>query len=89
MKKQSQANKPKGGMEEHMEERSLKLYNSERTFFTKITNINFILLRFFPHEKPRHFRTGAFIMECFHTLFLFSLSFLGFLKKSRNFSLID
>ena len=38
MKNKSQDNKPKGGMEEHMEERSLKLYNSERTFFSKITN---------------------------------------------------
>jgi len=38
MRNQLQDSKRKDEMEEHMEERSLKIYNSEKTFFSKITN---------------------------------------------------
>lgn len=38
MRNQLQKNKRKDGMGEYMEERSLRVYNSEKTFFSKITN---------------------------------------------------
>ena len=38
MKNKSQYKKRKDGMEDSMEERSLRVYNSEKTFFSKITN---------------------------------------------------
>ncbi len=38
MAKHLQGNKRKDGMEGYMEERSLRVYDSEKTFFSKITN---------------------------------------------------
>lgn len=38
MKSKLQSNKQKTEVEERMEERSLRIYNSEKTFFSKITN---------------------------------------------------
>ena len=38
MRSQLQKNKRKDGTGEYMEERSLRVYSSEKTFFSKITN---------------------------------------------------
>ena len=57
--------------------------------FISIWITEYILPRFvdfrFLYMKGPGLSTGSCLMECFHTLFLFPLSFLGFLKETQKF----